>query len=446
MYSTTLGRSLAEFAETAPDKHAQEKLVHCLLDWSGVAIAGSLEPSARRISSYVRSSHGGDAASLAGGGRASLAGCVLANAVSGHALDFDDTHLGYWGHPSAVVMPVALALSETHPYSGVSLLTAVATGMEACCRIGLKLGETHRRAGWHITATAGIFGAAATAAAISGLDAERWPHALALCAVQAAGLTASFATDAKPFQVGRAAQLGLESCMLAAAGIDAPLDVIERSGGMAGAYSLDLQQARPTEIFDALDVSFKFVPACFGVQAAVVAAQEAAARRFPREPIPESVTVEIADGFLSMCTLERPQTLTEARFSLSFLVALALAGHDLASAWSISSEMLGCPNVRAIASRVIVKGNASLSASETLLHLVWKQDQVPERISLDLRASSGAAMMTERERLTEKFHQNCDSVIGKANALRLRDSILSVGGLKDASEISILLGSDTLPQ
>ena len=75
-------------------------------------------------------------------------------------------------HPAAPVAPGLFALAELRPASGRELLHAFILGVETACRVGLGVMPTHYRRGWHITATCGIFGAAA-AARLLGLDARQ---------------------------------------------------------------------------------------------------------------------------------------------------------------------------------------------------------------------------------------------------------------------------------
>src|SRR6201984_1102662 len=95
---------------------------------------------------------------------------ALLNGALGHSLDFDDTHADSSLHPSAPVVPAAMAAAEMVGASGRDLLTAIVAGYEVCCRLGNALDPTaHYARGFHPTATAGAFGAAAAAAKLFGL-------------------------------------------------------------------------------------------------------------------------------------------------------------------------------------------------------------------------------------------------------------------------------------
>src|SRR3546814_9595745 len=86
---------------------------------------------------------------------------ALLNGITSHVLDYDDTHLKTIIHPAGPVASALLALAEIRPLSGRDLLTALIVGIEVECRIGNAVYPDHYDRGWHITGTAGVFGAAA---------------------------------------------------------------------------------------------------------------------------------------------------------------------------------------------------------------------------------------------------------------------------------------------
>src|SRR4051812_10385358 len=112
-----------------------------------------------------------EALALDGAGEATVFGdgktwtpavAALLNGALGHSLDFDDTHADSSLHPSAPVVPAAFAIGELVGASGRDVLTAIVAGYEVCCRLGNALDPTsHYKRGFHPTATAGTYGAAA---------------------------------------------------------------------------------------------------------------------------------------------------------------------------------------------------------------------------------------------------------------------------------------------
>jgi 2-methylcitrate dehydratase PrpD len=113
---------------------------------------------------------------------------ALLNGALGHSLDFDDTHADSSLHPSAPVVPAAFAVGELVGASGREVLTAIVAGYEVCCRLGNALDPTsHYARGFHPTATAGTYGAAAAAAKLFRLSKEQIIAAFGVAGSQAAG-------------------------------------------------------------------------------------------------------------------------------------------------------------------------------------------------------------------------------------------------------------------
>ena len=88
-------------------------------------------------------------------------------------------------------------------------------GFETTSRVGNVVYPWHYDAGWHITATAGVFGAAAAIGKVRGLPPEKMTWALGLAATQSAGVRETFGSMAKAMHPGRAGQNGYFSALLA---------------------------------------------------------------------------------------------------------------------------------------------------------------------------------------------------------------------------------------
>lgn len=166
-------------------------------------------------------------------------GAAFVNAVGGNLLDYDDTHLRTVIHPTAPVAPAVLALAEQRGLSGQEVLHAFILGAEVECRIGNAVSPGHYARGWHITATCGVFGAAAAGARLLELDAVKTWHALGIAASQSAGLVENLSSAAKNVGVGNAARNGLFAALLAQQGYTAAPTAIEGALGWARAMGDD---------------------------------------------------------------------------------------------------------------------------------------------------------------------------------------------------------------
>ena len=167
--------------------------------------------------------------------RLDVLGAAFVNAIGANLLDYDDTHLRTVIHPAAPVAPVVLALAEQRGLSGAAALHAFILGMEVACRIGNSVSPAHYARGWHITSTCGIFGAAAAASKLLGLNAEQTAHAIGIASSESAGTIENLPSAGKNVSVGNAARNGLFAALLAEQGYTAAPAALEGPLGWARA-------------------------------------------------------------------------------------------------------------------------------------------------------------------------------------------------------------------
>src|SRR5437879_579187 len=168
----------------------------------------------------------------------------LVNGISSHVYDYDDTTPGNYSHPSSPVASALFAYASANRVSGRDFVHAFILGFEAESRIGNAVYPAHYDAGWHITGTAGVFGAATAIAKLLGLTTQQMIWTIGLAATQAAGLREMFGSMGKAFHPGRSAQNGYAAALLAQAGFTAGEKSIEGPRGFAAvqAATFDLSK------------------------------------------------------------------------------------------------------------------------------------------------------------------------------------------------------------
>jgi 2-methylcitrate dehydratase PrpD len=168
----------------------------------------------------------------------------LMNGISSHVYDFDDTTPQNYIHPSSPVASALFAYASAFPVSGRDFVNAFVLGFEVESRVGNAVFPAHYDAGWHITGTAGVLGAAAAIGKLLGLTRQQMVWAIGLAATQAAGLREMFGSMGKPFHPGRSAQNGYTAALLAQQGFTAGERSIEGARGFAAvtATSYDLSK------------------------------------------------------------------------------------------------------------------------------------------------------------------------------------------------------------
>jgi 2-methylcitrate dehydratase PrpD len=229
-----LGRFAVEtrWEDLAPALRHEAK--RSILNMIGCALGTARDPAVETAVRVLAPLAGKPEATLIGRQeRLDVASAAFVNAVAGNLLDYDDTHLNTVIHPTAPVLPPALAIAERHGRTGAELIAAFIVGAEIECRVGNSVSPGHYDRGWHITATAGIFGAAAATARLLALDAETTGHALGIAASQSASIIENLATAGKNVGVGNAARNGIMAALFAQGGYRAAPTAIEGPRGWA---------------------------------------------------------------------------------------------------------------------------------------------------------------------------------------------------------------------
>src|SRR5216117_4255364 len=123
------------------------------------------------------------------------------------------------------------------PVTGEEFIHAFVLGTEVECRIGSAVYPSHYDVGWHITGTAGVFGAAAASGRLLGLSEQQMLWVLGLAATQPVGLQEMFGSMTKAFHPGRAAQNGLTAALLASKNFTSSEQSLEAKYGWVNAVS-----------------------------------------------------------------------------------------------------------------------------------------------------------------------------------------------------------------
>src|SRR6516225_6683020 len=258
-------RRLARFvAETELDA-LPSPVVHqakrALVNFFAVALTGCGEGAIEILLQSLATFSGGQQATVIGrGARLDALLAAFLNAASANVLDFCDTHVPTVIHPTAPVAPALFALGGLRRVSGRDLILAFVLGAEIECRIGIAISPSHYQRGWHITATCGVFGAAAASGKILALKTEPMVCALGLAATQAAGLCECLGTPAKSVHVGNAARNGLWSALLAAQGLTGPPEPL--TGGQGYFHAL-AETPRLSTLTDGLGDSWEIMKTAF---------------------------------------------------------------------------------------------------------------------------------------------------------------------------------------
>jgi 2-methylcitrate dehydratase PrpD len=248
----TAAQHLARFAVSVrggtlrPD--LAKKTAGHLLDLLGNSLAALGERPGAAVRELVAEWGGAPTATAIGSTvRLPAPSAALVNGTLAHSLDFDDTHLPSVLHPSASVLPAALATAEAVGATGAALLAACAVGIEVTCRLGMaqydeELGNSvFFDRGLHATAICGAIGAAVAAAMLRGLDADGICDAIGIAASMGSGIIEANRTGGtvKRVHCGWAAHAGVVAADMARLGLTGPPTVLEGRFGFFQAFCGD---------------------------------------------------------------------------------------------------------------------------------------------------------------------------------------------------------------
>ncbi len=326
-----------------------------VLDLFAVALAGQDSPAVKELIELVVEWGGKSESSLIHSRyRVPAPMAAQANAVMGHALDFDDVHDLAVMHPAVPVVPACMAVAESlGQVSGKEFVAAVALGVDMICRLalaswpgydpafpetrGLPFQAERVKNGWHFTTLMGFIATAGAAGKLLSLDEERLVNAFGIAYHQCSGNHQGRDDGAhtKRLGPGFSARAGVASAMMAKKGITGPRNCLE---GHMGLYRMYFQGGYDRETlignlggrFEGVNVSIKPYPCCRGIHTNIDATLGLVrSNGIKPEDVKEIRVFVDAGGYQMLCMpLEvkiRPRTPVDAQFSIPWGVATALA-------------------------------------------------------------------------------------------------------------------------
>ncbi|WP_165452507.1 MmgE/PrpD family protein [Paenibacillus thalictri] len=307
-----------------------EQAKAAIIDTLGAALLGAKEPAAKAMMKVAGCRGGEPEARIWGmAERTSLTNVALINSFCTHSMDYDNG--GSLGHPAAVMIPPALALGELYKLSGKRIIEAYAVGYELGAKLRNSLGDLQFGAGFHATSLLGAICSAAVSAKLMGLDVQKTTMALSIATSMSSGLIQHWGTDAKPIQVGRAAESGLLAAHLAREGCTGDPHIFEESKGFYYVYGQEEASIKQlTENFGkplALAAErghFKQWACCGGNYEVLSALYDLLAEQ--EIPVQQITEIAVATSMMPPGPAFRvnPRTATEGRFSMNYNIASCL--------------------------------------------------------------------------------------------------------------------------
>lgn len=412
--------------------------VRTFVNWVGCAVGGASHETADHVLAAVTPFSGPKVATVLGRSeRLDPAHAALVNGITSHVLDYDDTHLKTIIHPAGPVVSAILALAEMRPVSGVDFLTAMISGIEVECRIGNCVYPDHYTRGWHITGTAGVFGAAAAVGKLIGLNAQQMSWAFGLAASQSSGLREMFGTMTKSFHPGRAAQNGMMSALLAEAGYDSSERAIEAPRGFAPVMSDKQDYAEITDglgtRWEAALNSYKPYACGIVIHPAIDGCIQLRGEIKDRLGEISSVKLRTHPLVLELTGRKYPKTELEGKFSVYHSAACALLHGDGAPT-AFTDEMVNDPDVTALRDKIEAEADHMCHEASVDVTVTFADGSTAHKHVE--RAIGSAEKPLSDQQLDEKFIKQSALVVGEEITKRLLAAAWAVESVDNVAEIA----------
>ena len=416
----------------------RKEAARTVLNWVGCAVGGSRHETLDcAIGAMAPFSGPAQASVLGRKERMDILNAALMNGISSHIFDFDDTHLRTIIHPAGPVASAILALAEYRPASGTEFLNALVLGVEVECRIGNAVCPAHYDVGWHVTGTAGVFGAAAAVGKMLNLSEQQMVWALGLAATQPVGLREMFGTMTKSFHPGRAAQNGMTAALLAARNYTSSNQGIEALRGWANVVSTARNYAEITRnlggSYELALNTYKPFPCGIVIHPAIDGCiQLRNANKLTGDQV-ERVVLRVNPLVLELTGKKTPQIGLEGKFSVYHAVAAAIQVGTVGEK-QFSDQAVRDPATVALRERVVAVADPSVGEDQVRIEITLKDQRRLEKF-IEHAVGSVPNPMTDAQ-LEAKFAGLADGILPSGQARRLMDLCWKFEGLPQVAELA----------
>ena len=409
-----LSRVIAEYVAGFDLKGVPAEVIDrarvAFIDTIGVMLAGSRQDVSRILCDMVKLEGSAPSASIVGQSlRASPQLAALANGVAAHAMDYDLTYVS--GQAASPVIPAILPVAETTGATPAESLAAFIIGCEVAARLARSNFKASSEGGWHTTGMVGVIAATAACARLLKLPVEQIAEAIGISTSLAGGISVNFGTMTKPLHSGHAARDAVMATLLAARGFTSSPVALEAPAGYFATFGRGLDVS--LEPFKDLDHRYDLAEIGYDLKAypcgglthtAIEAALALRGRLSARLSDITGIHCFVTSNASSHAGVVYPQSIENAKFSVSYLVAYALV-HGAPKIAAFTDAALRDDQVKALAKTVSASVDPELGPgtgfSPARLRITMAGGEIIEQRN-DYASGSSRNPMTQAQ-VEEKF-------------------------------------------
>jgi len=443
----TLSRYMAEAAERPLPDDVVEKAKHHILDTFAAMISGSTLPPAQAALHFAQGYATDATATIAASPlTANPLEAALVNGMLAQSDETDDSNEFSQSHPGCAVIPAALAAGEKFGADGLHFLRAVTLGYDIGPRVTISFGAVRFRDESHKAthAIAGIFGAAAAAGALAGLDAQRMRWLLDYSAQQSSGIGA-WTRDTSHIEksfvfAGMPARSGLTAALLVQSGFTGIDDIFSGPDNYFEAYAPD---AKPELLIAELGQRYEIARTNikkWTVGSPIQAPLDAMNAIFQQQAVNpddvKSIVVQLAHTEArTVNNREMPDICLQHMIAVMLLDKTASfeAAHDKAR-MSDPAVLKQRAKIQLVESEELEKLEP---ARQAIVEITLNDGTVLSQRVTAVRGTADNPM--PRDEVVQKARDLCTPVIGKAQTDALVEKILSLDTLKSVRDLRSVL-------
>jgi 2-methylcitrate dehydratase PrpD len=458
-----MAETLAGFAadfdlETSPARDdLLEKAKRHILDGIGVALISTTmeDQYAQKLAGVVGAYQSAPACTIIGfSERAAPPLAALLNGALVHGCEFDDRYLEHVVHTESFAVPTALAVTEDRRLNGWALAEGWILAAEVAIRLARGPVANFNGSGFHTTPTCGSIGAAAGAAKLMGLDADRVADAVSLAVSFTSGTSQGWNDGSgrnKSIQPGWAAMSGITAALLAEAGYECSHTTLDGPAGFFAAHAwAEGWRAEPVvedlgTRWHCLDVAFKIYTTGGMYHNPLECTRDLVLAHDIKPDEVERVEVEIASQYTENIEREAARTAANPRHSYMpggpgsvarMIMSRALGPEHL------TATMQQDPAFRALVDKVTFRPGAEKDypAAERPTRVVITTTRGTFEITR--RKSVGSADEVDQARIVEKFRRNAGYVLPAKAVDEIVELIVNLEQLDDVRRLMPLLVPD----
>jgi 2-methylcitrate dehydratase PrpD len=339
-------------------------------------------------------------------------------------------------HPTPPVASALFAYASANPTTGRDFLHAYLMGFEAESRIGNAVYPAHYNAGWHITATAGVFGAAAAIGKLLNLSTQQMVWAMGLAATQASGIREMFGSMAKSFHAGHAARNGYFAAIMAKQDFTAGEYGIESPRGfapvLASEYDLSKITAGLGEDFQIQYNTYKPYPCGIVVQPTIDGCIDLYRDYHAAPDAIKAVRVRVAPLVLDLCNKRDLTQGLDSKYSIYHAAAIGLV-RGKAGLQEFSDDAVIDAAIRGVRERVTATADASITEDQSKIEVELTDGRVVSRF-VEQSLGNIHRPLSDRQ-LEDKLRDQASPKLSSAEIDHLIDICWRFDQLQDVNDL-----------